>query len=147
MGAEPTRRRHQDTDIPARLAQEMDADDLSQLVRRVNDSGTSYQEMSDRAAAAGWPVSKPYFQKLATNAVAKAPDREQVPGIAAGLGLHVQVVKRAAARQYLDYEGRELTSFSDDVRIIVSHLADMSDEDARRWRAMIEADERARRQH
>jgi hypothetical protein len=124
----------------------MDTDDLSQLVRRVNDSGVSYQDMADRAAAAGWSVSKPYFQKLGTNAVSKAPDRRQLPGIAAGLGTHVQAVRRAAARQFLGYEGRELTSFSDDVRIIVSHLADMSEEDARRWRAMIEADERARQQ-
>ncbi|MFS0694332.1 hypothetical protein [Streptomyces nitrosporeus] len=143
MGAEPTRR-HRDTDIPDRLAREMDTDDLSQLVRQANDGGLSYQDMADRAASAGWSVSKPYFQKLATNGVSKSPTGDQLPGIAAGLGVHVRVVRRAAARQFLGYEGYELSRFSDDVRVIVSHLADMTDEDAARWRAMIEADERAR---
>lgn len=147
MAPEPTRRRHDtDTEIPARLAQEMDADDLSQLVREVNDGGASYQDMADRSAAAGHPLSKPYFQKLGTNAVTQAPTPERLAGIAAGLGQPLQLVKRAAARQFLEYEGRELTGFSDDVRVVVSHLAGMNPDDVRRWRAMIEADERARQQ-
>ncbi|WP_406420862.1 hypothetical protein [Streptomyces sp. NBC_00842] len=124
----------------------MDADDLSQLVREINDEGASYQDMADRSAAAGHPVSKPYFQKLGTNAVTQAPTPERLAGIAAGLERPLELVKRAAARQFLEYEGRELTGFSDDVRVIVAHLAGMSTDDARRWRAMIEADERARQQ-
>ncbi|MEV7953690.1 hypothetical protein ACIOHC_41115 [Streptomyces sp. NPDC088252] len=145
MAAEPTRRRDE-TEIPARLAREMDADDLSQLVRDINDEGVSYQDMADRSAAAGHPVSKPYFQKIATNSVTTAPNPERLAGIAAGLQRPLQLVKRAAARQFLNYEARELSGFSDEVRIIVSHLAGMNDDDARRWRAMIEADERARHQ-
>ncbi|MFJ2629612.1 hypothetical protein ACIO6T_41235 [Streptomyces sp. NPDC087532] len=124
----------------------MDADDLSQLVRDINDEGVSYQDMADRSAAAGHPVSKPYFQKIATNSVTTAPTPERLAGIAAGLQRPLQLVKRAAARQFLNYEARELSGFSDEVRIIVSHLAGMNDDDARRWRAMIEADERARHQ-
>ncbi|MFC9247792.1 hypothetical protein ACFT7S_28400 [Streptomyces sp. NPDC057136] len=124
----------------------MDADDLSQMVREANDAGASYQDMADRSEAAGQPISKPYFQKLATNAVTSAPSKERLKGIAAGLDKPLQLVKRAASRQFLDYEGRELSNFSDDARVIVSHLAGMSAEDTRRWRAMIEADERARQQ-
>ncbi|MFJ9889845.1 hypothetical protein ACIQRW_28875 [Streptomyces sp. NPDC091287] len=123
----------------------MDSDELSQLVRQVNDSGVTYQAMADRSATAGHPLSKPFFQKLGTNA-ATTLKKENVPGIAAGLNMPLQMVKAAAARQFLDYEARELGGFSDDVRVVVSHLAGMPPENARRWRAMIEADERARSQ-
>ncbi|MFF7365848.1 hypothetical protein [Streptomyces sp. NPDC008125] len=122
----------------------MDSDALSQLVRAVNDGGISYADMADRAARAGVPLSKPYFQKLATNAVSTAPTPERLVAIAAALEKPLSVVKLAAARQFLEYEGSELTHFSADVRVIVGHLAGMGPEDARRWRAMIEADERAR---
>ncbi|MFE4649325.1 hypothetical protein [Streptomyces sp. NPDC056707] len=123
----------------------MDNDDLSRLVREVNESGVSYQDMEDRANGSGHPLSKPYFQKLATNAVTSAPKKERLAGIAAGLGMPLQRVKRAAAVQFLEYEARELSGYSDDVQVVVAHLAGMDEEDARRWRAMIEADERARR--
>ncbi|MFD4000891.1 hypothetical protein [Streptomyces rubiginosohelvolus] len=141
MEAEPERRQH-DT-IPARLAQEMDSDELSQLVRQANDSGVTYQAMADRSAEAGHPLSKPFFQKLGTNAAATVKG-ESLPGVAAGLELPLQMVRAAAAKQFLDYEARELGGFSDDVRVVVSHLAGMSPEEIRRWRAMIEADERER---
>lgn len=133
--------------IPDSLARDMDRDALSRLVRDVNDDGRgiSYQLMADRAEAAGHPLSKPYFQKLATNAVTQAPNPERLRGIAAGLQLPLAVVQRAAAQQYLEYEATELAGYDEDIRVIVAHLAGMGKTERRRWQAMIEADERAKR--
>jgi hypothetical protein len=133
-----------DAQLPEHLAHEMDRDELSRLVRGVNDGGFSYQKMADRATAAGHPISKPYLQKIATNAVATAPDPEQLRGIAAATARPLAVVQRAAAIQYLDYQATELSGYDDDVRVIVAHLAGMPPTEKRRWRRMIEADEQAR---
>lgn len=136
-------------DIPDDLARDMDRDALSQLVRTVNDDGrgVSYQEMADRAAAAGVRLSKPYFQKMATNAVTAAPTPDRLRALAAGLAKPLAVVQRAAAIQYLDYQATELAGYDDDIRVIVAHLAGMEKVERRRWQAMIEADERAKRDH
>ncbi|MEU2674780.1 hypothetical protein ABZ622_39320 [Streptomyces sp. NPDC007164] len=125
----------------------MDRDALSRLVREINDDGrgASYQLMADRAAAAGHPLSKPYFQKLATNAVTQAPNPDRLRGIAAGLERPLSIVQRAAAIQYLDYQATELAGYDEDIRVIVAHLAGMEKAERRRWQAMIEADERAKR--
>ncbi|WP_158717846.1 hypothetical protein [Streptomyces sp. NRRL F-2664] len=135
--------------IPEGLARELDRDELSRLVREVNDDGRgiSYQEMSDRAEAAGHQLSKPYFQKLATNAVTTAPSPDRLRAIAAGLRRPLAVIQRAAAVQFLDYEATELSGYDDDVRVIVAHLAGMGAGEKRRWRAMIEAAEQADRDH
>lgn len=136
-------------DIPDNLARDMDRDALSQLVRSINDDGrgVSYQEMADRAGAAGYQLSKPYFQKMATNAVSSAPTPDRLRAIAAGLNTPLPVVQRAAAIQYLDYQATELAGYDDDIRVIVAHLAGMERSERRRWQAMIEADERAKRDH
>lgn len=133
--------------IPERLAQEMDRDELSRLVRDVNDDGrgVSYQEMADRAELAGAPLSKPYFQKMATNAVTTAPTPDRLRGLAAGLRKPLAVVQRAAAVQYLEYQATELSGYDDDVRVIVAHLAGMGTAEKKRWRAMMEAAEQADR--
>lgn len=145
MAAKRTERGSQDptTHIPDRLSREMDRDELSRMVREVNDAGVSYQAMADRAAAAGFQVSKPYMQKIAANNVASSPGPERLEAIAAAIGKPVAIVKRAAAIQWLDYETTELSGYDDDVRIIVAHLAGMDERDRKKWRAMIEAAERA----
>lgn len=140
MEAEPKRR----DEIPERLAQEMDRDELSRMVREANERGLSYQDMADRSQRAGHPVSKPYFQKLATNLVVQAPNPERLRGIAAAIDAPIRMVKKAAAAQYLQYDSTELSGYGDDVRVIVAHLGDMDGPDQRKWRAMIEAAERAR---
>lgn len=134
-------------ELPDDLVRDMDRDDLSRLVRDVNDDGrgVSYQQMADRAEAAGFPVSKPYFQKLATNSVVGAPTPNRLQGIAAGLQKPVPIVQRAAAVQYLAYEATELAGYDEDIRVIVAHLAGMEKGERRRWQAMIEATERAKR--
>ncbi|WP_030975233.1 hypothetical protein [Streptomyces sp. NRRL S-1824] len=134
-------------DLPDNLIRDMDRDALSRLVREINDDGrgVSYQLMADRAAAAGHPLSKPYFQKLATNAVTQAPSPDRLRGIAAGLQRPLSIVQRAAAIQYLDYQATELAGYDEDIRVIVAHLAGMEKGERRRWQAMIEADERAKR--
>jgi transcriptional regulator with XRE-family HTH domain len=133
--------------IPDNLARDMDRDALSQLVRNVNDDGrgVSYEKMANRASAAGYSLSKPYFQKMATNAVSTAPTPERLRAIAAGLDVPLPVVQRAAAIQYLDYQATELAGYDDDIRVIVAHLAGMEKSERRRWQAMIEADERTKR--
>ncbi|NML55699.1 hypothetical protein HHL19_36230 [Streptomyces sp. R302] len=136
-GQDPT------TDIPDRLARDIDRDDLSRLVREVNDGGVSYQDMADRAAAAGHKVSKPYMQKIAANNVTTAPSDTRLEAIAAAIGRPVALVKRAAAIQWLAYDATELSGYGDDIRIIVAHLAGMDRPDVRKWRAMIEAAEAA----
>lgn len=131
--------------LPDAVVRDMDRDALSQLVRQVNDSGVSFGKMAERAERAGRSVSKPYFQKMATNSVASAPNPHQLEGLAAGLARPLAVVQRAAAIQYLAYEATELSGYDDETRIIVAHLAGMDDSEKRRWRAMIEADEKVKR--
>jgi hypothetical protein len=144
MSTEPTRDRDL-ADMDRRLRADLDRDALSQLVRAENDSGISYQDMADRASKAGYPVSKPYLQKLATNQVLTAPTPERLAGIAAGLKLPLRIIQEAAAVQYLQYETRELAGYGDELKVIVAHLAGMPEADVHRWRALIEADEKARR--
>lgn len=130
-------------DLPESLVHDMDRDELSRLVREANDNGVSLQEMADRAAAAGSPISKPYFQKLATNAINTAPGPERLAGIAAALRKPLPIVQRAAAVQWLHYRATELSGYDDEVRVIVAHLAGMEPRERRRWRRMIEAADRA----
>ena len=133
--------------LPGGLMHDMDRDPLSRLVREVNDAGDSYQQMADRAVdpETGETVSKPYLQKLATNAVTSAPTPSRLRAIAAGLRKPLTLVQRAAAIQYLDYRATELSGYDDDVRVIVAHLAGMDPAERRRWLAMMEAAERAGR--
>jgi hypothetical protein len=67
--------------------------------------------------------------------------------IAAALRVSERRVQAAAAEQWLGYVATELAGYNDDVRIIVSHLGNMPEPELRRWRAMIEADERARHEN
>lgn len=122
---------------------------LSQLIQDANDRGLSYQKMSDRTAGAEGAdrLSKAYLAKLVDSPPVKAPSAKQLKAIAAALRTSENRVKRAAAEQWLEYEATELAGYGDEVRIIVGHLAGMSEPELRRWRAMIEADEQARREH
>lgn len=122
---------------------------LSQLIQDANDRGLSYQKMSDRTAGTEGAdrLSKAYLAKLVDSPPVKAPSAKQLKAIAAALRTSENRVKRAAAEQWLEYEATELAGYGDEVRIIVGHLAGMSEPELRRWRAMIEADEQARREH
>ncbi|MFF7329749.1 hypothetical protein [Streptomyces sp. NPDC008150] len=121
---------------------------LSQLIQDANDRGLSYQKMSDRAvdAKSGTRLSKPYLQRLVGNPPANSPSPKQLKALAAALGVSERRVKAAAAEQWLEYTATELAGYNDEVRIIVGHLAGMPEAELRRWRAMIEADERLRRE-
>ena len=122
---------------------------LSQLIQDANDRGLSYAKMSDRAIdpESGTKLSKPYLQRLVANPPANAPSPAQLRALAIALRLTEQRVKRAAAKQWLEYEATEVAGYNDEVRIIVGHLAGMPESELRRWRAMIEADERLRREN
>ncbi|MEV0779248.1 hypothetical protein [Streptomyces sp. NPDC050428] len=144
----PTRDSTSHEQLPDDLVRDMDRDDLSRLVREVNDDGrgVSFQKMSDRAEAARHSLSKGFFQRMATNAVPTAPTADRLRGIAAALQKPLSVVQRAAAVQYLDYQATELAGYDEDIRVIVAHLAGMEKGERRRWQAMMEADERAKRE-
>lgn len=129
------------TDAPAKGA-------LSRLIQDANDRGLSYAKMSQRAVdpESGTKLSKPYLQRLVVNPPASAPSPTQLKALSNALSVSERRVKAAAAAQWLEYEATELAGYNDEVRIIVGHLAGMPEADLRRWRAMIEADERARRE-
>ena len=121
---------------------------LSQLIQDALDKGDSYQRIADRAnvANAGDTVSKQYLQKIVKNPPANPPTAGQLAAIAYALGKPVNRVREAAAEQWLQYEATELSGYDSEVRIIVGHLAGKSPDEIRRWRYMIEADERAQRE-
>lgn len=122
---------------------------LSKLIQDANDRGLSYAKMSERAIDpnTGTKLSKPYLQRLVGNPPTNAPSETQMRAIAAALRVSERRVQAAAAEQWLGYVATELAGYNDEVRIIVGHLAGMSEPELRRWRAMIEADERARREN
>lgn len=153
VGVEVPREENEDMTAPATTpdpgaAEPIPAGALSQLIQDANDRGLSYQKMSDRAVdtESGTRLSKPYLQRLVANPPANAPSPAQMRALAAALRITERRVKAAAAEQWLEYEATELAGYNDEVRIIVGHLAGMSEPELRRWRAMIEADERARRE-
>jgi transcriptional regulator with XRE-family HTH domain len=121
---------------------------LSQLIQDANDRGLSYQKMSERAVdpESGTRLSKPYLQRLVANPPANSPSPRQIKALSKALNVSERRLKAAAAAQWLEYEATELAGYNDEVRIIVGHLAGMPESELRRWRAMIEADERARRE-
>jgi hypothetical protein len=121
---------------------------LSRLIQEAKDAGLSYQEMADRAVdpESGTRYYKQSLQKLVKNPPTNPPTPAQMKALANGTGRSLRAIKEAAAEQWLEYEATELAGYGNEVRIIVGHLAGMSPAELRRWRAMIEADERARRE-
>lgn len=121
---------------------------LSQLVQEALDKGSSLRDLGKRAIdpKSGTHISWQYFQKLVSNPPASAPNPTQIGAIAAALGKSEERIKAAAAEQWLDYRATELAGYGGTVRIILGHLGGMSEQDQKRWLAMIEADERARRE-
>ncbi|WP_055527731.1 hypothetical protein [Streptomyces graminilatus] len=134
-------------EVPEHLARDLDRDQLSQLVREVNDAGVSYATMEKRAHVAGQVLSRSQFNKMASGTVKTSPSDTDLLAYAAGLNKPLDLVTRAAARQFLNYKATELAGYGDDVKVIVAHLAGMPQANVRRWRAMIEADESARTEH
>ncbi|MGR7002767.1 hypothetical protein ACU686_44435 [Yinghuangia aomiensis] len=67
------------------------------------------------------------------------PPREwQLRALAAGLGKPADIVKRAAAAQWLGYVATDLSRYPDDVRVIVAHLGDLDDDEIARIRRLVE---------
>lgn len=121
---------------------------LSQLIQDANDNGMSYQEMADRAVDPETDTRyyKQNLQKLVRNPPVNPPTPAQMRAIANALGKPFRIVQAAAAQQWLQYEATELAGYDEEVRIIVGHLAGKSKAELLRWRMMIEADERAKRE-
>jgi hypothetical protein len=121
---------------------------LSQLIQNALDKGDSYQRLADRAIdpETGETVSKPYLQRIVKTPPVNPPTPPMMGAIAAALGKPVWRIKEAVAKQWLLYEATELAGYDAEVRIIVGHLAGKSKAELMKWRYMIEADERARRE-
>lgn len=128
-------------------AQPSPAGPLSQLIQAALDDGKSLRELGKLAIDpdTGEKISWQYFQKLVKNPPASAPSPVQMRAIAAALGKSELRIKEAAAEQWLDYRATELAGYGATTRIILGHLGAMSEQERKRWLAMIEADERARR--
>ncbi|MEU2316612.1 hypothetical protein ABZ588_21530 [Streptomyces althioticus] len=133
---------------PGTATQPSPLDALSQLIQEALDQGDSYGRLAERAIdpESGETVSKPYLQRVVKNPPANPPTPPMMRAIAAALRIPVRRVQEAAAKQWLQYEATELAGYDAEVRIIVGHLAGKSPEELRRWRYMIEAEERARRE-
>jgi len=123
-------------------------DALSQLIQEALDKGDSYGKLAARAIdpETGETVSKAYLQRVVKNPPVNPPSVPMMRAIATALRKPFRHVQEATARQWLMYEATELAGYGDTVRIIVSHLAGMPDSEKRRWQAMIEAAEKARRE-
>lgn len=121
---------------------------LSQLIQEALDKGDSYQRLADRALdpETGETVSKPYLQRVVKNPPANPPTVPMMRAIAAALGKPFRRVQEATARQWLQYEATELGGLDPEVRVIIGHLAGKTPDEVKRWRYMIEADERAQRE-
>lgn len=120
---------------------------LSKLIQEANDAGITYQEMADRGVEPdGKKLPRQWYQKLVKTPPVNAPSYGQIHAIHTAIGAPLRAVQEAVARQWLQYEATELAGYGDEVRIIVGHLAGKSPEELRRWRYMIEAEERARRE-
>ncbi|WP_282790829.1 hypothetical protein [Streptomyces sp. CC224B] len=122
---------------------------LSRLIQEALDSGKTLRQLGKAAVdkTTGEKISWQYFQKLVKNPPASAPNPVQMRAIAAALGKTEERIKEAAAEQWLEYRATELAGYGGTVRIILGHLGAMSEQEQKRWLAMIEADERARREH
>ncbi|MFD9463534.1 hypothetical protein [Streptomyces sp. NPDC060027] len=121
---------------------------LSQLIQEALDKGDSYQRLADRAIdpETGETVSKPYLQRIVKTPPTNPPTVPMIGAIAAALGKPVRRVQEAVAKQWLQYEATELAGYDSEVRIIVGHLAGKSKAELMKWRYMIEAEERAKRE-
>jgi hypothetical protein len=121
---------------------------LSRLIQEALDKGDSYQRLADRAfdPETGETVSKPYLQRVVKNPPANPPSVPMMHAIAAALGKPFRRIQEATAEQWLMYEATELAGYDEEVRIIVGHLAGKSKAELMKWRYMIEAEERAKRE-
>ncbi|MFE3487514.1 hypothetical protein [Streptomyces griseus] len=121
---------------------------LSRLIQEVQEGGISYGEMATKAIdpETGTRLAKQAIQKLVKTPPVNPPLPPALQALANGTGLPLRRIAEAAAEQWLGYQATELAGYGDEVRIILSHLGGMSPQEQRRWRAMIEADERAKRE-
>lgn len=121
---------------------------LSRLIQGANDEGLSYQDMANRAVdpETGTRLQKQALQKIVKTPPVNPPSVAQLKAIASAIRRPLRQVQEAAAAQWLEYEATELAGYDEEVRIIVGHLAGKTKSDLLRWRMMIEAEERARRE-
>ncbi|MFJ8594805.1 hypothetical protein [Streptomyces sp. NPDC093598] len=120
---------------------------LSRLILEANKSGITYQEMADRGIDPdGKKLPKQWYQKLVSTPPVNPPSPNQMRAIAAAISKPFRRVQEATAEQWLLYEATELAGYDEEVRLIVGHLAGKPKAELMKWRYMIEAEERAKRE-
>jgi transcriptional regulator with XRE-family HTH domain len=115
--------------------------ELQQLIREeMHAKRLSYEDVEERARAAGAPVSKSTVHALATSkALKRAPTREVLQGLAEGLGVALETVQRACLRAL----GWNLeVNHSADVEQLIAYKGEMSERD---WRTILRMAEVLRR--
>lgn len=128
-------------------AEPISAGALSRLIQEANDSGVTYQEMAERGLTPdGSRLPRQWYQKLVKTPTVNPPTVPQMHAIAAATGKPFRRIQEAVAEQWLLYEATELAGYDAEIRIIVGHLAGKSKAELTKWRYMIEAEERARRE-
>lgn len=121
---------------------------LSRLILDAQAAGPTWDQLADRAIdplTGERLISRGYLYKVAKQTNVRVPTPAELRGIALVVRFPLTYVKREAAKQFLEFTATELADYSESMRYIVSHLEGMPEADVRRWRAMMEADEQARR--
>jgi len=109
---------------------------LSQLVRRVIDSGVSAREIQRRAQAAGHTTLKHgRVSEMAAGMITAVPTREWLEALADGLGVFRDDVIAAAAEQFWDLAVSETT---DGHRVVVSVPSDWPPQKVAEVQRMVE---------
>ena len=109
---------------------------LSELVRRVIDSGVSAREIQRRAQSAGHRnFTHQRVSELASGMTETMPKREWLDALAAGLGVDRDRVVAAAAEQFYDLAVYEY----DDQRVVISVPADWPPQKVAEVQRMVEA--------
>lgn len=117
-------------------------DDLTRFVREHKQTrSVSYRDLADRAVDPGTRQSLGFqwLDRLANNQIAKAPDPWQLRALAAALGVDADVVKALAARQWLEYESKQLSLGTPWDWVLYPQVRDMPEADQATLRLIVVA--------
>jgi len=126
-----------------------ESDELSRFLRQhKQSSGKSFREIAKLAIDpdSGDAVGFQWLDRLANNQIAKCPDPWQLRALAAGLDVALDVVKDLAARQWVQYESRQLSLGTPWDWVLYPQVRGMSEEDQETLRQVVVAFIASRRQ-
>ena len=119
----------------------MDSDDTRPLSRMIRQAAERlrYEDLADRSVdpETGQQASRALLNNIANGNVKRMPPLPHLRAIAAGLGVPIDVVRQAAARQWLDWHAEVITD-DDDALTILVHLGQMTERRRREVRRIVE---------